>query len=464
MRYKLGGSLEKVRNNLFAVLNGMRDTKSGSVQVLWYELAEDKSQSSIKEFQKINTGKIRLTDAELIKGLFLLNKNFEQNSKYIKQSTLAIEWEFIENTLHANSFWYFLQRKGIDMPNRIDLLFSLIYKIHKLEGLEGEEFNDVLKEADKEILDTKKSVIFRYYYDIFEGKQGEELQIAVANAWKEVMTLFRTLDDWFYTPSTYNYIGLLSQCGEDISRLICYYNNMSESATQEDFIVYLKDRIKFYLKGVKRDDNGNIITTYKDRKHIYRILLTLNIHLLNIQNSKLNSESDVYKFPFDVLNSQDWDIEHIDSFHTNALKADELKREWVNTAMSDRQAFLSDEEIDSINQKIKNYDYDDIIEMLKKNAGEVEIGEDIKNGIGNLTLLDAETNRSYGNSLFCTKRRIIIERIKQGVFVPIATQYIFSKFYDEKGTNRSVWGKEDMESYQQYIVELLKEYLPETNQ
>ena len=102
--------------------------------------------------------------------------------------------------------------------------------------------------------------------------------------------------------------------------------------------------------------------------------------------------------------------------------------------------------------------------MLKKNAGEVEIGEDIKNGIGNLTLLDAETNRSYGNSLFCTKRRIIIERIKQGVFVPIATQYIFSKFYDEKGTNRSVWGKEDMESYQQYIVELLKEYLPETNQ
>lgn len=464
LRYKLGGSLEKVRNNLFAVLNGMRDTKSGSVQVLWYELAEDKSQSSIKEFQRINTGKIRLTDAELIKGLFLLNKNFEQNSKYIKQSTLAIEWEFIENTLHANSFWYFLQRKGIDMPNRIDLLFSLIYKIHKLEGLEGEEFNDVLKEADKEILDTKKSVIFRYYYDMFEGKQGEELQIAVANAWKEVMTLFRTLDDWFYTPSTYNYIGLLSQCGEDISRLICYYNNMSESATQEDFIVYLKDRIKFYLKGVKRDDNGNIITTYKDRKHIYRILLTLNIHLLNIQNSKLNSESDVYKFPFDVLNSQDWDIEHIDSFHTNALKADELKREWVNTAMSDRQAFLSDEEIDSINQKIENNDYDDIIEMLKKNAGEVEIGEDIKNGIGNLTLLDAETNRSYGNSLFCTKRRIIIERIKQGVFVPIATQYIFSKFYDEKGTNRSVWGKEDMESYQQYIVELLKEYLPETNQ
>lgn len=89
----------------------MSDTKSGSIQVLWYELAEDTTQSSIKEFQKINTGKIRLTDAELVKGLFLLNKNFEQSSKHIKQSTLAIEWELIENTLHANTFWYFLQRK-----------------------------------------------------------------------------------------------------------------------------------------------------------------------------------------------------------------------------------------------------------------------------------------------------------------------------------------------------------------
>mgnify|MGYP006920294684 CR=1 FL=1 len=80
-----------------------------------------------------------------------------------------------------------------------------------------------------------------------------------------------------------------------------------------------------------------------------------------------------------------------------------------------------------------------------------------------LTLLDSETNRSYGNSLFCTKRRIIIDRIKQGVFVPVATQYIFSKFYDEKGTNRSVWAKEDMEAYQKYIVKMLSEYLPENN-
>lgn len=91
----------------------MSDTKSGSVQILWYEIAEVKEKNNIKEFQKINTGKIRLTDAELIKGLFLLKKNFTSSDKYIKQSELALEWEYIENTLHANNFWYFLQKKDM---------------------------------------------------------------------------------------------------------------------------------------------------------------------------------------------------------------------------------------------------------------------------------------------------------------------------------------------------------------
>ena len=45
-RYKLGGSLDSVRNNLFSLLNGMRDTKSGSVQVLWYEIPEEKSKAA----------------------------------------------------------------------------------------------------------------------------------------------------------------------------------------------------------------------------------------------------------------------------------------------------------------------------------------------------------------------------------------------------------------------------------
>lgn len=449
IRYQLGGSLDNIRTSFFKLLNGMSDTKGGSVQVLWYEIAEIKEKNNIKEFQKINTGKIRLTDAELIKGLFLLKKNFTSGDKYIKQSELALEWEYIENTLHANNFWYFLQKKGYDMPNRIDLLFNLIYKKNALKEIPEIEWDSKIKEIDARLMDTRQSEIFRFYYNRFEGKMGEDLQQEVAVAWDEVMELFRTLDDWFCTPSIYNYIGLLSQCGEDLCRLVLHFEYMPETICRDDFEKYLKERISYHLRGAKIDDeNKQILNTYdKDHDTIYKLLLTLNIHLLNEQNQKLESESDVYKFPFDVLSAQNWDIEHIDSFHTNALKKEKDKREWIKTAMADRKDELKDDEVAALKQKLDENALDDAINILKKNAQEVEVDEEIKNTIGNLTLLDAATNRMYGNSLFCTKRRIIIERIKQGVFVPIATQYIFAKFFDEKGTNRSLWTKEDMEAY-----------------
>ena len=461
-RYQLGGSLDNIRTSFFKLLNGMTDTKGGSVQVLWYEIAEEKEKSDIKEFQKINTGKIRLTDAELIKGLFLLRRNFTDGDKYIKQSELALEWEFIENTLHANNFWYFLQKKGSDMPNRIDLLFNLIYKKQMLKDVAEEEWEDKLKEIDEKLQDTRQSEIFRFYYNRFEGKLGEELQHEVAEAWREVMELFRTLDDWFCSPTTYNYIGLLSQCGEDLCRLVLFFDQMSETACREEFVDYLKSRISYHLRGVKVDtEKRRILNEYKEHDNIYKILLTLNIHLLNEQNRLLASESDVYKFPFDVLSAQNWDIEHVDSFHTNALKRDDDKEEWIRTAMDDRSEELSDEEKALVTQKLEEKGLDEAINILKKNAQEVEADAEIKNSIGNLTLLDAETNRSYGNSLFCTKRRIIIERIKQGVFVPVATQYIFAKFFDKKGTNRSLWTQEDMEAYHQYVYDIITNYLSE---
>lgn len=460
VRYQLGGSLDNIRTSFFKLLNGMSDTKGGSVQVLWYEIAETKDTNNIKEFQKINTGKIRLTDAELIKGLFLLKKNFTSGDKYIKQSELALEWEFIENTLHANNFWYFLQKKSIDMPNRIDLLFNLIYKKNAIKEVPENEWDNKIKEIDELLSDTRQSEIFRFYYDRFEGKMGEELQHEVASAWNEVMELFRTLDDWFCSPSTYNFIGLLSQCGEDLCRLVLHFEYMPETSCRVDFENYLKQRISHHLRGANIDkEKKAILNTYKEHDTIYKLLLTLNIHLLNEQNQKLESESDVYKFPFDVLSAQNWDIEHVDSFHTNTLKRDKDKEDWIKTAMDDRSGDLKDEEKALIQQKLEENALDDAINILKKNAQEVEADEEIKDTIGNLTLLDAATNRSYGNSLFCTKRRIIIERIKQGVFVPVATQYIFAKFFDPKGTNRSLWTRDDMEAYHKYIYDALITYV-----
>ena len=465
LRYQLGGSLDKIRSSFFELLNATRDTKDASVQVLWYEIAEEGEKNNIKEFQKINTGKIRLTDAELIKGLFLLNKNFTSGDKDIKQSEIALEWEFIENTLHADNFWCFLRKKGVDMPNRIDFLFNLIYKMNNLEGMPKEKWDNALKQSDEKLKDTKQSEIFRFYYDRFDGKRGAKLQQEVAKAWGEVMELFRILDDWYSSPSTYNLIGLLSQFGEDLSRLILYFNAMPKQKTRADFECYLKTCISAHLRGIEIDkDNKRILNTYKERNNIYKLLLTLNIHLLNEQNQKLKSASGVYKFPFEVFSAQNWDIEHIDSYHTNALKKEEDKIKWIETALDDLREKLTREDREQIQQHLEGKAYDQAIAVLKKNVREVDADEEIKNSIGNLTLLDAATNRGYGNSLFCTKRRIIIERIKQGQFVPIATQFVFAKFFDPEGTNRSRWTEKDMDEYHRFVYnEMINYVTPEDN-
>ena len=59
---------------------------------------------------------------------------------------------------------------------------------------------------------------------------------------------------------------------------------------------------------------------------------------------------------------------------------------------------------------------DKAIEKIREIAKEwTDAPEEVKNNIGNLTLLDSGTNRSYGNSLFVVKRRKIIERMKAGI-------------------------------------------------
>ena len=150
-----------------------------------------------------------------------------------------------------------------------------------------EEWDNILKVVDEKLMDTRLSEIFRFYYNRFEGKIGEVLQLEVAEAWSEVMELFRTLDDWFCSPSTYNFIGLLSQCGEDLCRLILHFDYMPELSSRAEFERYLKERISYHLRGIKIDkDRKLILNTYKEHDNIYKLLLTLLIQKMNIQSQQ----------------------------------------------------------------------------------------------------------------------------------------------------------------------------------
>jgi hypothetical protein len=77
--------------------------------------------------------------------------------------------------------------------------------------------------------------------------------------------------------------------------------------------------------------------------------------------------------------------------------------------------------------------YREIISVIQKNEN------DAKDSLDNLALLDFSTNRGYGNALFPTKRKTIIENDMSGVFIPVCTKNLFLKYYSSHDENNSQW-------------------------
>lgn len=483
------------RNLLFN--NGLNDQKS--VQFIWYELSENESETSgktvkknpINEFVRINNGKIALTNAELIKGLFLLSKNFDPNESEARQLQLAMEWESIENELHKDDFWYFIrhkEEKGKEKyPNRIDYLFSLQYKVHHwndkatLFKNEKEEAENI-KRLDQELSDNDK--LFRYYYDLFSGKEGPELRQAIHEQWKEVLQCFRTICDWYNDAEIYNYIGFLSQAKTDPVAIYMAYKGMHSTDERADFIRMLQERVKRVLSKVKitsvedlknedTDDQkvsqiypyGRIESNF-DNCHsgLYYLLLFLNINLLNTQLTNVSDikqkDSSVFKFPFDVFVSQSWDIEHIDSFTTNPLQKKDDQKKWIEAQIEGIKSSKYAHRLPELDEFMTSEKYKDAIEKLREIVDEdKDASEAEKNSVGNLTLLDSVTNRQYHNDLFFLKRERILDKIQSGVFVPTTTMYAFAKLYDKATPDLQKWSGQDKIKYHNFIAKTLSDYI-----
>lgn len=414
-----------IRSKLATFLCQDNETEEscGSLQVVWYEINENKD--VIREFLTINNGKIQLTEAELIKALFLQKRNLEDDNLEISQGNIALEWERIENELHQDDFWYFLSNENKIPSNRIELLLRL----------------------NKGVFEIDKNKLFRSYYEIFSGK--ESLTEIVKKEWKSVVSVFRTLEDWYIDPIKYNLIGFLTHAGTPLQEI---YKNYESATSQEDFISKLEKMIK--IKKIVE------LNYSKDRNQIRNILLLLNIHTLNKQLGALREHTEVnspsYKFPFDIFVTQNWDVEHIDSAQTNRLSKKEDQKEWVKV----HKEFLPKKEWE---KQVASFELEEnwekCIEAIKEIAKEKSEEEDNRNTIGNLTLLDAETNRSYGNALFPRKRKEILEAIRNGKYVPQCTQMIFYKNFGETSLQNSLyWSDDCKKAYQDYILNELKEY------
>lgn len=376
-----------------------------NTKVIWYETDSD----SVEVFTRINVGKIPLTNAELIKALFLNNSNFaDANDKdktkiRLKQLEIASEWDRMEYNLQNDSFWYFLNNKSTT-TTRIEFIFDLI--ANKLDKTHDEFYT------------------FRHFVEKLKESNIKEV-------WKQVKQCFQVLEEWYNDRKIYHKVGFLVATGSRIKDILYSSKGKSKSEFLNDLNQKIHDSV------ISKDD----ISTLKYRSEKIRPILLLH----NIQ-TMLNNENETNRFPFDRFKKEKWDVEHITAIAEEPPQTDKHKRDWLdevkNFAMKNviKPELLKQLEIVSLD--LLNFDefYRNFLKEFEENKGEVD-------NINNLVLLDAHTNRSYKNAVFPIKRSTIIEREKAGVFVPISTKNVFMKFYSDDVSQMSFWGEKDKELY-----------------
>ena len=389
-----------------SLLDASRSQKS--VQVIWYETPKEKTHET---FRNLNSGKISLTNTDLIKALLLNRVNGLPADKH---ETVARQFEEMEQTLKLDHFWHMLSSEVPKYPHtRMDLLFNVVANVE-----------------EKEVqIDYRTS--FRWF-----AEENEELSLE--QKWQQVRHTFLRLYDLYMDMYSYHYIGFLTyyKTGDSIKRLHELISD-NEKMDKNEFIEKLRGDIK---KAINPNDQKQIEDySYTDssRKELRELFLLHNIETL-LQRYQTLKNSEQYKlqheyeqFPFELLYKQSWDIEHIASQTTNELKNEKDREDWLKSVEADyfkdnKNTFektKNEEDVDKLYKKIINYIkkenqdyieedfdklYEEIINYIKKENQVDYIKEDDKNNIGNLVLLDKHTNRSFHNSLFPRKRRLVI--------------------------------------------------------
>lgn len=399
-------------------------------KVIWYEVDADAVAENI--FTRLNIGKIPLTNAELIKALFLRKSNFQEvgDTVYLRQLEIATEWDSIENTLQNDKVWYFVNPSyAVPLETRIEYIFDIIAQKKNGDG-ENHTFLYFAKRMEKE---------------------------GIVSIWKEIKNYYRIIMEWFEDQDLFHLIGFLtsSKSNKTIRDLIMTYFEGT----------FKKDELEDYVKGLIRDYFRNVDIeelTYddvNDHDKIRDVLLLFNVITVM---KKSNAYS---RFPFDSYNKNKWSLEHIHAQNTEGMgNSKELWFAWIDEHLTSFRQFTG-EVYKKVVKKLEKVDRENLtwtdFEKLF-----TEISKLIKNDYGtelhridNMALLEVDANSSISNNFFDVKRRMIIEKDRIGEFIPVCTRNVFLKYYSQDPSQIHYWSASDREDYIQAIKNTLSGYL-----
>lgn len=498
--YLVHDTIKKWFKNNVVDKEKFKETLLEKVNFIWYQISSEEEdfnhKSAIAAFTRLNIGKIPLTDAELIKALFLNRSNFSCSSVELdkKQREIAMEWDKIEYSLQGDEFWLFLHGLEYSKPTRIDFIFDMIclndeYHIYynERDGSKAQRENSKRKnEAIRKQIGDDEHKTFRYFYYAFNA---EDLTAEfIDQKWSKIREYYQIFSEWYNDYKLYHYIGYLTTVFED-SNLVDELVDDWRNSSKREFVKKIEKRIFDVLsksKGFFDLDNFIYEEEYNDKTTSKRdcvpVLLLHNIETIIQQNDKLVNDKqyalpNFSKFPFHLYKKEKWDVEHIRPNAGDKINSDEAKK--VFAMLSKKyigdKANLANEIDKFLNGDLQFEDIFDKILQIDNSLSDSD-----KNKIWNYALLDEATNKEYGNVIFPIKRAFVAnkergykikykmstdgeidmsQRVEEIAFVPPCTRNVFAKFYTDIPDGMLEWTKTDAEAYLADIKEKLKKYL-----
>ena len=418
-------------------------TLGKGVKVIWYELKDAKVEDAIALFTRLNIGRIPLTNAELVKALFLCRQT-NNNSQGVqlskeKQQEIALQWDTIERELHDEDFWYFLTNKQTESyPTRIELIF------------------DFMAGGQTDSRDKYATFFF------FSEKRNEDLQ----KLWEEITQYYYRLKEWYKKGYLYHKIGyLVASRYTTIDVLMNETKNLRKSEMED----LLDERIKASINFKKPYSE---LSYDNDYDAVTRILLLFNVVSLMKNNGGA-------RFPFKEFNKQgkdNWSLEHIHAQNSLKLNTQEKWKEWLGHHIESVKGMAEGEKAGEVSllleeirkaidsERLTDVQFTELSDHITHLLSEENEAVEYVHSLSNMALLQASANSALSNGLFDAKRRAIIKMDSQGLYIPYCTKMVFLKYYTSEQQDKvsfHFWGAEDRRIYIEKMNEVLHNYLKE---
>lgn len=384
------------------------------VKVIWYEIGnkneiEKNARTEARTvFGNLNSGKIPLTDSELIKALFIqsIEKKYGLSTdSLMRQSELGNEWDKMEHQLQQSKLWLFLTNNNSLQRNyacRLELIFELIGKANK----------------------TSYPIFHHFLEKLNNGAD-------IDTVWQDVKMRYDLLYSWYDDRELYHWVGFLLATGKsNLNTILTKYSN---SEDKKSFKTELRKLIKnSTLDNISIDE----LEYGKDDAEIRNILLLFNIIATQYSTDK-SSKFPLHKYKGEG-DTEKWSLEHLHPQNPKKLNGEKAKIEWLSDTLESLNSILGmitvknednrqqitalRDRVDSMLTKREYNDKD--IELL---ASDVILffQENGTHSISNLALLQSNKNSALSNGLFLTKRNKIIRFERDGEFIPICTRNAF---------------------------------------